>query len=201
MRAIAIKNSLLFAESRHNSEGNTVLAMRRILVILACSLAAVPAAFAGSRATGDGVLELKAVYGKVTIGKPVQPARGLLWGQMDSGKLIVEDPVPGDGKILVTGYENKSFTPASIIDGTPAQTTYSGTNIHFRVTGGKYRLVFRGSGIDLTAIGAGTAILNASESALDPGYFAVDAGDWTPAPLFAVKSVPFGTTTAPAATP
>jgi hypothetical protein len=32
--------------------------MRRILVILACSLAAVRAAFAGSRATGDGVLEL-----------------------------------------------------------------------------------------------------------------------------------------------
>ena len=39
------------------------------------------------------MLELKAVYGKVTIGKQLQPARGLLWGQMDSGKLIVQDPV------------------------------------------------------------------------------------------------------------
>ena len=63
------------------------------------------------------MLELKAVYGKVTIGKSVQPARGLLWGQMDSGKLTVQDPVLGDGKILVTGWDTKVSTPASDIDG------------------------------------------------------------------------------------
>ena len=66
---------------------------------------------AGPNAAGDGVLELKAVYGRVMIGKPLQPAHGLLWGQMDNGKLIVEDPVLGDGRILVTGWENKVFTP------------------------------------------------------------------------------------------
>ena len=175
--------------------------MRRIVVILVCALAAVPAALADSRATGDGVLELKAVYGKVTIGKETQPARGLLWGQMDTGKLTVEDPVAGDGRILVTGWDTKAYTPASTFDGTPAQTTYTGTNIHFRVTGGKYRLIFRGSGIDLTAIGAGAAILNASETAVDPGYYALDSGDWTPAPLNVVKSVLFGAQTPPAPPP
>jgi hypothetical protein len=174
--------------------------MRRSLIILVCSLVAVPAALASAGATGDGVLELKAVYGKVAIGKPVQPAHGLLWGQMDSGKLTVQDPVLGDGKILVTGWDTKVFTPASIDDVTPAQTAYTGTNIHFRVTGGKYRLIFKGSGIDLTAIGAGVALINASENAVDAGYFAVDSGEWTPAPLFVVKSVPFGAQT-PAATP
>jgi hypothetical protein len=167
--------------------------MRRFLVILVCSLAAVPAALAGSNASGDGVLELKAVYGKVTIGKTVQPARGLLWGQMDNGKLTVEDPVIGDGKIFVTGWESRVLTPASTFDGTPATTTYTGTNIHFRVTGGKYKLVFRGSGIDLTAIGAGVAYLDARETAADAGYYAVDSGDWLAAPLFTVKAVPFGT--------
>lgn len=166
--------------------------MRQILVILVGALAAVPVALAAPSATGDGTLELKAVYGKVTIGKELQPARGLLWGQMDTGKLIVEDPVLGDGRILVTGYANKVFTPAAF-EGDTAQTTYTGANIHFRVTGGKYRLIFRGSGIDLTAIGAGTAYINASENAIDPGYFAVDAADWTPAPLYTVKAVPFGT--------
>ena len=174
--------------------------MRRFLVILVCSLAAVPAALAGSSASGDGVLELKAVYGKVSIGKPAQPARGLLWGQMDNGKLIVEDPIIGDGKILVTGWENKTYSPATI-DGTPAQTTYTGANIHFRVTGGKYRLIFRGSGIDLTAIGSGVAVINVSENAVDAGYFAVDSGDWTAAPLFTVKTVPFGTQTPPPPSP
>ena len=175
--------------------------MRRFLIILVCSLAAVPAALAGSSASGDGVLELKAVYGKVTIGKTVQPARGLLWGQMDSGKLIVEDPVLGDGRILVTGWDNRAFTPASTFDGTPATTTYTGSNIHFRVTGGKYRLIFRGSGIDLTAIGAGIAYLDARETAVDAGYYAVDSGDWTAAPLFTVKAVPFGTQTPPPPSP
>ena len=176
--------------------------MRRFLVILVCSLAAAPVALAGSRATGDGVLELKAVYGKVTIGKSsAVPARGLLWGQMDSGKLIVEDPVLGDGKILVSGNDTKVFTPASDVDGTPAQTTYTGTNIHFRVTGGKYRLIFRGSGIDLTAIGAGIAYLDARETAVDAGYYAGDSGDWIPAPLFVVKPVPFGTQTPPPPSP
>jgi hypothetical protein len=175
--------------------------MRQFLVILVCSLAAVPAAVAGPSASGDGVLELKAIYGKVTIGKPTQPARGLLWGQMDSGKLIVEDPILGDGKIFVTGWDTRVFTPASTFDGTPATTTYTGTNIHFRVTGGKYRLIFRGAGIDLTAIGAGVATLNASESAVDAGYSAVDAGDWTAAPLFTVKTVPFGTQTPPPPSP
>lgn len=175
--------------------------MRRFLVILVCSLAAVPAALAGSRASGDGVLELKAVYGKVTIGKAVQPARGLLWGQMDKGTLVVQDPILGDGKIFVTGYDTKVFTPASDFDGTPAQTTYTGSNIHYRVTGGKYRLIFRGSGIDLTAIGAGVAYLDARETAVDAGYYAVDSGDWTAAPLFTVKAVPFGAQTPPPPSP
>jgi hypothetical protein len=174
--------------------------MRRILVILVCALAAVPAAVAGSNLAGDGSLELKAVYGKVTIGKPFQPARGLLWGQMDSGKLIVEDPVIGDGRIFVAGWETKVFTPATD-DGSPALTTYTGTNIHFRVTGGKYRLIFRGAGIDLTAIGTGVAFINASENAIDAGYFAVDAGDWTAAPLFTIKAVPFGTQPTPSPAP
>jgi hypothetical protein len=43
--------------------------------------------------------------------------------------------------------------------------------------------------------------LNASESAVDAGYYAVDAGDWNPAPLFTVKAVPFGTQTPATSTP
>jgi hypothetical protein len=175
--------------------------MRRNLVILVCALVAVPAALAAPSATGDGVLELKAVYGSVVIGKELQPARGLLWGQMDKGKLIVEDPVLGDGRILVTGWDTRTIIPAAD-DGSPVVTTYTGTNIHFRVTGGRYRLIFRGAvGLDLTAIGAGTAFINANENAFDAGYYAVDAGDWTAAPLYTVKAVLFGTPTTPTATP
>lgn len=182
----------------------TLPLMRRLPVILLCALVVVPTAVAASRATGDGVLELKSVYGTVQFGKADQPARGVLWGQMDKGTLKVVDPVVGDPQtIFVSGWEHKS-TP-TITDSGAAVTTYSGVNLHFRVTGGKYRLFFNGLGIDLTAIGVGVAYLNGDDTAIDPGYFAIDSGKWQPVPLAAptaVRGVPeaFGTqpVTAPA---
>ncbi len=167
--------------------------MRRFLVILLCSLTAVPMAVAASRATGDGVLELKSAYGSVAIGKEGQPARGALWGQMDKGRLTVVDPTPTDGQIFVSGWENREVkqTPDT---GLPSVVVYSGTNLHFRVTGGKYRLYFNGSGIDLTAVGVGVAYLYGSDTVVDPGYYAVDSGDWLSMPVDPPKPlpVPFG---------
>jgi hypothetical protein len=176
--------------------------MRRFFVILLlCTLAVVPSALAAARATGDGVLELKAVAGTVAIGKEGQPARGLLWGQMDKGKLVVVDPSPADTQIFVSGWEHKSL--ATVTDTGATVTTYSGTNLHFRVTGGKYRLTFTGSGIDLTAIGVGVAYLAGDLLAPDAGDYAVDSGKWVPVPVFVLPqrtlAVPFGTQ--PATTP
>ncbi len=172
--------------------------MRRLLLILLSGLVVVPAALASPRAAGDGVLELKAVYGNVQIGTMLTPARGALWGQIDKGTVAVIDPVVGDGAVYVTGWDTKK----------PVDTTfgytkwvYSGKNLHFRVTGGKYKLTFYGSGIDLTAVGSGTAYLNGDENAIDAGYFAVDGGKWLAVPVTYLlpqqsKAVPFGDTTA-----
>ena len=179
--------------------------MRRLPVILLCALMVAPAAFAAGRATGDGVLELKAVYGTVQFGKEGQPARGALWGQMDKGKLVVTDPVATDPQtIFVSGWEHKS--PPTVLDTGATVTTYWGSNLHFRVTGGKYRLLFSGQGLDLTAIGVGVAYLNGDDDVLDPGYFARDSGDWQPIPLASPTTgvrgvpVPFGTQPPPPTT-
>jgi len=173
--------------------------MRRFFVILVCALAVVPTAFAAARATGDGVLELRAVNGSVAIGKEGQPARGLAWGQMDKGKLVVVDPTPTDGQIFVSGFEHKSVT--TVADTGATVTTYSGTNIHFRVTGGKYRLAFIGSGIDLTAVGVGVAYLAGDILAADSGDYSVDSGKWIPVPVYVLSprtlAVPFGTQPTP----
>ena len=56
--------------------------------------------------------------------------------------------------MLVSGAETKR---PGVLDGT---TIYGGTDIRFRVTGGKYRLSLKGTGIDLTAVGVGTAQLS-----------------------------------------
>jgi len=167
--------------------------MRRLCLTLLCSLVAVPAALAASHATGDGVLDLKAASGTVIL----VGTRGTVWGQMDNGKLIVTDPVAGDGAIFVSGAED-----VHPIDDT--HTSYTGKNLRFRVTGGRYKLVFKGAvsdlpavGIDLTAVGVGTALL-AGDPFVDSGDYAVDNRKWTPLPVLQ-KKVPFGVqpTTAP----
>src|SRR5258708_36687256 len=101
--------------------------MRRLCLTLLCGLVAVPAALAATDATGDGVLELKAATGTVVL----TGVRGTAWGQMDKGKLVVTDPVVGDGTVYVSGAE--TGTPGK----TEGVTVYWGRDIHFRATAGK----------------------------------------------------------------
>jgi hypothetical protein len=152
--------------------------MRRLCLTLLCGLVAVPAALGAARATGDGVLELKSVDGVAVL----SGTRGMVWGQMDRGVLVVTDTNAGDGSVLVNGATRKP-----IVDGV---TLYRGTDIHFRVTGGKYKLSFKGRGIDLTAVGAGSAQLTGDVNADDAGRYSLDNGKWIAVP-FVQRSVTF----------
>jgi hypothetical protein len=169
--------------------------MRRLLLTLLCSLTVVPTALAAARATGDGVFELKAVYGTVQIGTLAQPAQGALWGQMDSGTLKVTDPDPRDGQVLVSGYDKK-WTITNAL-GVKVAVGYSGHDLHLRVTGGKYKLWFQGGGIDVTAVGVGVAYLTGDPAANEAGDYALNGGKWIAVPVIVPstappKSVPFG---------
>jgi len=157
--------------------------MRRLCLILLCGLVAAPAALAATRVTGDGVLELSNVNGTVVV----NGTRGTLWGQIDRGKVVVTDTNQADGQVLVSGYDTKR---AGRVDGT---TVYGGTELHFRVTGGKYRLFLKGNSIDVTAVGVGAAQLSGDLLADDPGNYALDSGKWIPVPYFPVtRLVQFG---------
>ena len=57
--------------------------------------------------------------------------RGTVWGQMDGGKLIVTDPLAGDGGVFVSGAEIVKQIGDTV-------TSYSGKDLRFRVTGGRY---------------------------------------------------------------
>jgi hypothetical protein len=168
--------------------------MRRLCLTLLCGLVAVPAALAATHATGDGVFEIQGATGTVIL----TGSRGMVWGQLDRGKLVVTDPVPGDGAIYVSGAE--TVMPGK----TEGVTVYTGRNIHFRVTGGKYRLAFRGPtsdlsavGVDLTAVGVGTVQLTGDAFATDTGKYAVDSGKWNTVPVWAITKQ-FGVQPAPA---
>ena len=161
--------------------------MRRLCLTLLCGLVAVPAALAASHATGDGVLEIRDAAGVVVL----NTTRGTVWGQLTKGKLVVTDPVAGDGAILVSGAK---ITPGSLDN----VTVYSGKDIHFRVTGGRAKLVFKGSGLDLTAVGVGTVTFIGDAFAADQGDFALDsAGKWNPVPVSST-TFRFGVQPAPA---
>jgi len=155
------------------------MSMRRLCLILLCGLVAVPAALAAARAPGDGVLELSKVNGSVVV----TGTRGTLWGQIDKGRVVVTDPVVGDGQVLVSGAETKR---AGLLEGT---TIYGGTDIRFRVTGGRYKLALKGSGIDLTAVGVGTAQLAGDLLAETSGNYSLDSGKWIPVPYFPASRV------------
>ncbi len=123
----------------------------RLPLILLIGLLAVPAALAAPSATGDGVLELKAVNATRAV---IQGNRGAIWGQLDKGTLRVSDLNPDDNLFpLVSGAE---FVAPSMVD--PNVTIYSGKNIHFRFSGGKYTFSISGTGIDVTAVGVGRAV-------------------------------------------
>jgi hypothetical protein len=166
--------------------------MRRLSLIMLVCLLALPAAALAARADkGDGVFEMKAANGTFTL-----TGKGVLLGQMDKGTLRVQDLTPNDGLRPLVSADHSRLT-----DDLNAML-YWGTDIHFKVTGGKYQLRFKGSGVDLTAVGVGIADLTGSKLVLDSGSWSLDGGKWTllsPVERF----VPYGvqpqtpTTTAP----
>lgn len=158
--------------------------MRRLAFIFVLALVAVPAAaVAADRSTGDGAFELRAANGTAIL-----TGRGVLWGQLDNGSLRVSDPTTANSPpLLVSGADHTRPVGENV-------TVYWGTNITFRITGGKYRIRFKGSGLDLTAIGSGTADLTGDPTAETDGTYALDSGKWQPVPLLE-KVVTYGTPT------
>jgi hypothetical protein len=161
--------------------------MRRLCLTLLCGLVAIPAALAATHATGDGVLEVSNGAGTIVL----NTSRGIIWGQMAKGRLVVTDPVPGDGAVYVSG--------ADAVPVSENVTSYRGRDLHFRVTGGKVKLMLKGFGIDLTAVGVGTAQLTGDAFADDPGEYVLNNGsNWNPLPVYSPKTVSFGVQSAPA---
>jgi hypothetical protein len=79
--------------------------------------------------------------------------RGAMIGRLDKGTVTVTDLSPIDAnEPLVFGCHLEEFRGAA--------TVCRGENIRFRLIGGSWRVVVRGSGIDLSAAGRGTVRLD-----------------------------------------
>jgi hypothetical protein len=142
----------------------------RLLTTLACSVigASVLAFTAAAADPTAGVLSVEQGKGVVML-----DIRGSVLGRLTSGSLRVTDLTPRDRYTgLVVG---KKLTQER---GT-RMTVYRGQGLRFRMVGGGYRIVVRGTGIDLSAVGRGVVSMQAERKLPgdDAGVYSLDGVD------------------------
>ncbi len=127
---------------------------------------------AGPTVPTDGTLIVKDGVGRVVIN-----AKGGVIGRFDKGQVTIKDPIPGDGTgPIVNGAEAEQ----SINDTT---TRYAGTNLRFRIIGGKFSVTVDASNIDLSVIGNGSVKLD-GRGTLDDGTYSMNGGPSQAFPAF-----------------
>jgi hypothetical protein len=131
--------------------------MRRCVSLCALAALCLPVlALAGSRSAEDGTLSVRGAEGKVRL---LGPARGAVIGRCDSCRFILKDVLEGDGAPAVVNGEEASKDADD--DGT--LEWYQGTNVRFRLIGGRYVLRISGKGIDLSAVGTATVLIKGTD--------------------------------------
>jgi hypothetical protein len=149
-------------------------AMRRFFPLVLVMALLLPAAawaatgsLGSSRAPGDGTLVVDNGNGSVVV-----RARGGILGRFDQGTVIISDLDPIDGRVpVVSGAETFRFLSGG-------RTQYSGDDIRFRMIGGLFRVQVNATGIDVSAVGRGTAVLDATGFTDFPGRFSLDGGSF-----------------------
>ena len=124
----------------------------RKLILFTCSIAAaaVLGSSAGAAGPGVGVLSVEDGRGMVTL-----DLKGSVLGRLSSGTLRVTDHTPLDRySALVVGRKvtQERLGPRTVL--------YRGQSLRFRMLGGGYRIVVRGAGISVSAVGRGVVALD-----------------------------------------
>jgi hypothetical protein len=148
-----------------------VRSLRRVLLVGALVfVVGIPAAFAVRRPRPDGTLSVRDGRGIVQLA-----ARGSFIGRIDSGRIVAIDTTPNDANypIVVGGKLRRE---------TFRVTERNGRNIRFRLVGGFYRLRIEGAGVDLSAVGRGSATLDGDERSSDTGVYSLNGGEFQPLP-------------------
>ena len=142
---------------------------------LAVLALAVPAASLASRKDpNDGTFSLRGGHGTFTVN-----ARGAVIGSFARGKVIITDPVDGDGTgPIVNGDDWQK-------DRSDTTTVYGGTKVRFRMIGGTFRIRVIGTGVTLSVVGRGQVTLNGAGSD-DDGSYSVNGAPYADVPDFSV---------------
>lgn len=142
-----------------------------MLALIACPIAALAvwAGIAFAAEPDGGALSVERGKGSVML-----DLRGSILGRLSAGSLRVIDLTPADRYVpLVVGRRvtHERVGPRTVV--------YRGQGLRFRMLGGGYRIVVRGSGIDLSAVGKGVAVLDGEQrfAGDDVGVYSLDGVD------------------------
>jgi hypothetical protein len=134
--------------------------------VLAIALAVPAAGLAVGDGSADGTLSVKNARGLVQL----QPFNGSAIGRIGRGRVVITDSVFDDGAGFdFWGCDTK-------FDKSDTTTVCSGSNLRFRAIGGSYRIVIRGAGISVSAVGRGTVLLDGrgEDPDVNDGSFALN---------------------------
>lgn len=143
--------------------------MRKVVLLLcAFALVSLASTAAGAKPTA-GTLSVERGKGVVMV-----DLRGSLLGRLTTGSLRVTDNTPNDRyEALVVGRKvtQERLGPRTVL--------YRGQGLRFRMLGGGYRVVARGSGISLSAVGRGVVMLDAEPQFAgdETGVYSLDGID------------------------
>ena len=157
----------------------------RLLSVLCLAVTAVAFA-AGARAAGPTAGNLSVASGRGTV---TVELRGVTLGVIANGVLRITDLTPRDRYApIVTGRKLVQTRVG------PRTVVYKGQGLRFRMLGGNYRFVVRGSGIALSSVGWGWVTLDGEPrfAGDDPGVYSVDGTDCSadPTSCTALPEVP-----------
>jgi hypothetical protein len=154
--------------------------MRRTVVLMTLLALAAPfAATAAMRAPGDGTVSIQKLDGLTVI-----KARGAIIGRCDQCSLLLDERYPAADTIspIVSGAKGRD------IDADDTKERFVGTNVRWKVIGGNFRAVVRGTNVHISVVGkgsvriqgtAGTYVVNDSEIQTiksDPTIFWLNSG-------------------------
>jgi hypothetical protein len=154
--------------------------MRPLLVLCALAALALPAgAFAYTSAAGDGTLVVRNGSSDDFTTPVVRLVafHGAVFGQVDLGRIVIEDLTPNDPYDPVV----PNVTPHQV-PGEPNKQVWRGQNMRFRVDGGRYTISIYGGGIDLNAVGQGRVWLQGSPTLTTDGKYSIDGADFKSLP-------------------
>lgn len=151
--------------------------MRRSLALVALLALTIPLAGYAAVRAGEGSLSVENGRGKVTV-----QAKGAILGKIAGGSVVIFDLTPNDAyEPYVSGDDYVRLVGETGIQ-------YGGRNLRFRMIGGSYRVVIKGTGIDLSVVANGFAVLEGDTN--EPGVYSADGAECRGASAASCKPMP-----------